>query len=100
MLVVPPSLSTIEAAAVYRVKVTHDLFDPTFFVTTVRRGGRSNGPVMGDFKWVFDIYICERGDMTDANFLLSPLKDEARLLGLGRDSIFRKGGVSHIQKAH
>lgn len=50
MLVTPPSMSAVETAAAYRIKVTHDLFDPTFFVTTVKKGGRSNGPVIGDFK--------------------------------------------------
>ncbi|KAF9448930.1 hypothetical protein P691DRAFT_704052 [Macrolepiota fuliginosa MF-IS2] len=48
MLVVPP-LDAPDTRPVYHIKVTHDLFDPSFFITTVRRGGGSDGDVIGDF---------------------------------------------------
>lgn len=48
MIVVPP-LDAPDTRPVYHIRVTHDLFDPSFFVTTVRRGGTNNGHVVGDF---------------------------------------------------
>lgn len=51
MLLIPP-FDAPDTRPVYYIKVTHDLFDPSFFVTTVRRGGRSDGAVVGDFMSV------------------------------------------------
>jgi hypothetical protein len=48
-MILVPSTNTSSSHAIYHIKVTHDLFDPSFFITTIRKGGSSNGRLIGDF---------------------------------------------------
>ncbi|XP_006462147.1 hypothetical protein AGABI2DRAFT_119011 [Agaricus bisporus var. bisporus H97] len=48
-MILVPSTATSNSHAVYHIRVTHDLFDPSFFITTIKKGGTSDGRLVGDF---------------------------------------------------
>ncbi|KAF5362405.1 hypothetical protein D9756_002663 [Leucocoprinus leucothites] len=57
MVVVPP-LDVVDTRPRYHITVVHDLFDPTFFVTSIRKGGNS-GHLVGDFRTKADCSALE-----------------------------------------
>ena len=48
MVVVPPTDVT-DTRPLYHIRVVHDLFDPNFFVTSIRKGS-DDGHFVGDFR--------------------------------------------------
>ena len=48
MVVVPPTDVT-DTRPLYHIRVVHDLFDPSFFVTSIRKGS-DDGHFVGDFR--------------------------------------------------
>lgn len=48
MVVVPP-MDVTDTRPLYHIRVVHDLFDPSFFVTSIRKGS-NDGYFVGDFK--------------------------------------------------
>jgi len=48
MVVVPP-MDVTDTRPLYHIRVVHDLFDPSFFVTSIRKGG-NDGHFVGDFR--------------------------------------------------
>ena len=53
MLLMPPRTAR-NLSPVYNIGVSLNLrpFTPLSYVTTVRRGGTADGPVVGEFEWV------------------------------------------------
>lgn len=50
-MVVAPPLGVVDIRPPYYIRVAHDLFDPSFFVTSIRKGS-NDGHLVGDFKFV------------------------------------------------
>jgi hypothetical protein len=48
-MILVPSTDPSSSHAMYHIKVTHDLFDPSFFITTITKGGTTAGRLIGDF---------------------------------------------------
>ncbi|KAI4528300.1 hypothetical protein K523DRAFT_367866 [Schizophyllum commune Tattone D] len=49
MLLLPPSQAA-DSRPLYHISVAMNVFVPTSFITTVRRGGTEEGPIVGDFE--------------------------------------------------
>ncbi|KXN86744.1 hypothetical protein AN958_09735 [Leucoagaricus sp. SymC.cos] len=89
MQVIPPP-DAMDTRPLYHIRVTHDLFDPSFFVTSIRRGG-GDGHLVGDFTTKADcsaleetIYFKKSEDHIFKKLVAGNKKDEARIHSLRR----------------
>ncbi|KAJ3564984.1 hypothetical protein NP233_g7934 [Leucocoprinus birnbaumii] len=57
MVLVPP-LDVVDTRPMYHIRVVHDLFDPSFFVTSIRKGS-NDGHLVADFKTKTDCSALE-----------------------------------------